>query len=163
VLNKRTGVNASMKNISLENFDSTLNLILPTNQNVEINKTIHVADNKKISQPYWLVYPLKGGTFDVRVQLMIGKAQNDPSFLASFFVTIDGEDFIIKRPVQYKVVDPVKGELYEPIPVLPKVELKFDKDNYVSINNRPVAATLNVKSNIDDVSANYTVEEKVFK
>ena len=161
VLNKRTGVNASMKNISLENFDSTLNLVLPTNQNVEINKTIHVADNKKISQPYWLVYPLKGGTFDVRDQLMIGKAQNDPSFLASFFVTIDGEDFIIKRPVQYKVVDPVKGELYEPIPVLPKVELKFDKDNYVSINNRPVAATLNVKSNIDDVSANYTVEEKV--
>src|SRR5665647_3044110 len=112
VLNKRTGVNASMKNISLENFDSTLNLVLPTNQNVEINKTIHVADNKKISQPYWLVYP-------------------------------------------------VKGELYEPIPVLPKVELKFDKDNYVSINNQPVAATLNVKSNIDDVSANYTVEEKV--
>ena len=163
VLNKRADVNASLKNISVENFDSTFTISLPTNQNVEINKTLSVGEDKKISQPYWLEYPLKGGTFEVKDQLMIGKAQNDPSFEASFFVTIDGEDFIIKRPVQYRVIDPVRGDLYEPIPVLPKVELKYDKENYISINNQPVTSALNIKSNIDDVSANYTIEENVSK
>ena len=163
VLNKRTDVNASLKNISIENFDSTISISLTTNQNVEINKTLAVAQDKKISQPYWLEYPLKGGTFEVRDQMMIGKAQNDPSFEVSFLVTIDGEDFTVKRPVQYRFTDPVKGDMYEPIPVLPKVELKFNKENYISINNQPVTTTLNVKSNIDDVSANYTIEENVSK
>ena len=158
-LNKRTDVNATLKNISIENFDSTISIPLPTNQNVEINKTLAVAQDKPISQPYWLEYPLKGGTFEVRDQMMIGKAQNDPSFEASFLVTIDGEDFIIKRPVQYKFVDPVKGELYEPIPVLPKVELKFNKENYISINNQPVTTSLNVKSNTGNDAGKYSIQE----
>lgn len=159
VLNKRTDVNASLKNIRVENFDSTFTIALPTNQNVEINKTLSVAEDKKISQPYWLVYPLKGGTFEVKDQMMIGKAQNDPSFEASFFVTIDGEDFVIKRPVQYRVIDPVRGDLYEPIPVLPKVELKFDKENYISINNQPVKVALLVKSNTGNDAGKYSIQE----
>jgi LmbE family N-acetylglucosaminyl deacetylase len=147
ILNERKDVHAILKNISIENFDSAFTISLPTNQNVTINKVLPVSADKKISQPYWLDYPLKGGTFEVRDQLMIGKAQNDPSFEASFLVNINGEDFVIKRPVQYRVIDPVKGDLYEPIPVLPKVELSFAKDNFISLNNSPVKVEANIKSN----------------
>lgn len=159
VLNKREDVNASLKNISVENFDSSFTATLPTNQNVNINKTLHVADDKKISQPYWLVYPLNGGIFDVRDQTLIGKAQNDPSFEASFTVNIDGEDFLIKQPVQYRYTDPVKGDTYEPIPVLPKVELKYDKENYISINNQPATVTLFVKSNTGNDAGKYSIQQ----
>ena len=160
VLNKREDINASLKKISVDNFDSTLSITLATNQNVSIAKTLTVADNKKISQPYWLEYPLKGGTFEVHDQLMIGKAQNDPSFEASFLVNIDGEDFIIKRPVQYRVIDAVKGDTYQPIAVLPKIELKYDKENYVSIDDKPVTSTLHVKSNDgEDLVTKYTIEQ----
>jgi LmbE family N-acetylglucosaminyl deacetylase len=159
VLNERTNVNASLKNIKVENFDSTHIATLPTNQNVSINKTLAVANDKQISQPYWLVYPLQGGTFDVRDQTMIGKAQNDPSFEVSFTVNIDGEDFVIKRPVQYKFVDPVRGELYEPIPVLPKIELSFTKDNFISLNGLPVKATIHLKSNLNNSESYKIVQE----
>jgi LmbE family N-acetylglucosaminyl deacetylase len=159
VLNKRVNVNASLKNISVENFDSSFTLPLVTNENVNIDKAINVADNKKISQPYWLEYPLKGGTFEVSDQMMIGKAQNDPSFETSFLVNIDGEDFIIKRPVQYRYIDPVKGDTYEPIPVLPKVELRYDKENYISINNQPTKVTLMIKSNTGSDAGSYSVQE----
>jgi hypothetical protein len=135
---KREDVNASLKNISVENFDSTISTTLLTNQNVNINKILAVADDKKISQPYWLVYPLQGGTFDVRDQTLIGKAWNDPSFQASFTINIDGQDFVVKRPVQYRYIDPVKGDTYQPIPVLPKFQLRYDKENYISINGGPV-------------------------
>lgn len=163
VLNKRENVNASLKNISVENFDSAFTATLPTNQNVSINKTLHIAGDKKISQPYWLVYPLKGGTFDVRDQTLIGKAENAPSFEASFLVNIVGEDFVIKKPVQYRYIDPVKGDTYEPIPVLPKIELKYDKENYISIDNNPVTSMLYVKSNRKDDLSKYTVEENASK
>ena len=147
---KREDVNASLKKISVENFDSSFSTTLPTNQNININKTLVVADDKKISQPYWLVYPLQGGTFDVRDQTLIGKAWNDPSFEAIFTVNIDGEDFVIKRPVQYRYIDPVKGDTYQPIPVLPKIELNYTQDNFISMNGTPVKATMHLKSNAND-------------
>lgn len=155
VLNERKEVHAILKNISIENFDSSFTISLPTNQNVTINKILPIAADKKISQPYWLEYPLKGGTFEVRDQLMIGKAQNDPSFEASILVNIDGEDFVIKRPVQYRVIDPVKGDIYEPIPILPKLELSYDKENYLSINNQPLTVINNVRFNTNAGSTAY--------
>lgn len=159
---KRENVNASLKNISVENFDSSFTATLSTNQNVNINKTLAVADDKKISQPYWLVYPLKGGTFDVRDQTLIGKAENAPSFEASFLVNIDGEDFTIKKPVQYRYIDPVKGDTYEPIPVLPKIELSYTKDNFISLNGAPVKAIIHLKSNLNN-SESYNVVQDYSK
>ncbi len=146
-LNERKAVNVTFKNIKLENFDSAFSIPLPANQNVTIAKTLSVAPDKKISQPYWLEYPLVGGTFEVRDQTMIGKAENDPSFEAIFLVNIAGEDFTIKRAVQYRVIDPVKGDVYQPIPVLPKVELNYTKDNFISLNNSPVKVEAKIKSN----------------
>lgn len=145
--NKRKEANVVVKNIKLENFDTTVNESLGVNNNFTFNRTLPVAADKKISQPYWLEYPKEEGIFDVRDQTLIGKAENDPSFEAVFSVTIEGEDFIIKRPVQYKVVDPAKGELYEPLAVLPRVELNFTKDNFISLNGQTAEVQYQFKKN----------------
>ncbi len=159
-LNEREDVNVTLKNIKIATFDSTFSSVLPVNKNVTINKELPVAGNTKISQPYWLEYPLVGGTFEVRDQLMIGKAENDPSFEARFLVNIAGEDFVIKRPVKYRYIDAVKGDLYEPIPVLPKIEVNYDKENYISINNQPVLSTVHLKSNDGALPLNINVTQK---
>ena len=161
VLNKRTGINAVLKNISIENFDTALSVTLTTNQNLAINKSLLVAD-KPISQPYWLQYPLQGGTFDVRDQFKIGKAENDPSFEVTMLLNIDGEDIVIKRPVQYRVVDPVKGDTYQPIAVLPKMELSYSNDNFISMNGNPVKGRIDFKSNSND-SSGYTIIQQYSK
>jgi len=147
VLNKRQDVNAVWKGIRLNQLDSAFSADLPTNQNVSVTKTLAVADDQPISQPYWLVQPLHGGTFEVSDQSMIGKAWNDPCFEASFLVNIDGQDFVAKRAVQYRYIDPVKGDTYEPIPVLPKVEVRYNKDNFLSVNNKPVVVGSHLKFN----------------
>jgi hypothetical protein len=152
-VNKRSKANASIKNIRLEGFDTSFSVALENNQNITFNKTLPVAENKNISQPYWLQYPLLEGSFDVRDQTLIGKAENDPPFHATFTVSIEGEDFIINRPVQYKVVDPVKGEVYQPVAVLPKVELNYVKENFVSLNGTPVKGLLHFKTNLRDTSS----------
>ena len=146
-LNGRKQINSTLKNITIENFDSAFSIPLAANQNITIVKTLLVADDKKISQPYWLEYPSISGTFDVRDQTLIGKAQNDPSFEVVFILNILGEDFMIKRPVQYRVIDPVKGDTYQPIAVLPKVELNYAKDNFISKNGEPVEVEANIKYN----------------
>lgn len=145
--NKRNNVNAIVKHIKLENFDSSLNVALEANTNFSFNKALPVPSDKKISQPYWLAYPKEEGMFDVRDQLLIGKAESDPSFEAVYTVTIEGEDFIINRPVQYKYVDAAKGELYQPLAVLPKAEFNFTKENNVSLNGSKVKVAVHVKEN----------------
>lgn len=149
-LNARQQTPVILKKIRIGLFDSSFSTPLVSNQNLSINKTFAVAADKKISQPYWLEYPLKGGTFEVRDQLLIGKAENDPAFEAEILVNIAGEDVLIRRPVQYRVIDPVKGDLYQPISVLPKIELNYTRDNYVSLNGSPAKAQLHFKSNLND-------------
>jgi hypothetical protein len=161
-VNKRSKANASIKNIRLEGFDTSFSVALENNQNITFNKTLPVAENKNISQPYWLQYPLLEGSFDVRDQTLIGKAENDPSFAATFTVSIEGIDFIINRPVQYKVVDPVKGEVYQPVAVLPKVELNYVKENFVLLNGSPVKGLLHFKSNLKDTSS-YSINPQYSK
>ena len=147
LLNERKNINATLKHISIEKYDSAFTNSLAANQNFAFALTLPVAGDKKISQPYWLEYPLVGGTFEVRDQQQIGNAENDPSFEVVFVVNLAGQEFTVRRPVQYRVIDPVKGDLYQPIPVLPRVEMNFVKDNFISLNNAAVKVEANIRSN----------------
>ena len=158
-VNKRNAVTATLQKITIAGIDSTINTTIGSNQNIQFTKNITVSSNQKISQPYWLLYPQLPGSFDVRDQTLIGKAENDAAFDATFTIVIEGEKFTIKRPVLYKVVDPAKGELYQPLVVLPKMELNYVKDNFVSLNGRPVQAQIHFKSNIKD-STLYTIKQQ---
>ncbi|MFP5041972.1 PIG-L family deacetylase [Parasediminibacterium sp. JCM 36343] len=149
-LNSHNGLNIALQHIAIGNWDSVVNNPLGNNQNFIINHSLPVAANKKITQPYWLEYPFAGGSFDVRDQTLIGKAENDAPYYVTYAVVIEGETFMIKRPVVYKTVDPAKGELYQPIAIIPKIELSYNKDNFVSINGNPVKAEVHFKSNVKD-------------
>jgi len=129
-VNKRIDVPVSFTRLRFENIDTSLNIIPGVNVNTGFSKTALIPLDKEISQPYWLKYPLKGSMFDVRDQLMIGEAENKPSLAAIFEFKIAGEDISFTKQVLNKFVDPVKGELYQPVPVLPVVEVNFDKENY---------------------------------
>ena len=158
-INNRGNINTTVKQISYDNFDSTLLFPIASNQTMTVSKLFKISADKKISQPYWLENPQTEGAFDVRDQMLIGKAENDPAFEVTFLVNVDGTDFTIHRPVQYKVVDPAKGELYQPVAVLPKVEFNYVKDNYVSLNGNPVAASIHFKTNLHD-SSHYIIHQK---
>jgi LmbE family N-acetylglucosaminyl deacetylase len=162
-INNRSAVDASLKAIELEGFDTSLSIQLTPNENFSFTKTVNLPANKKISQPYWLVYPQLNGTFDVRDQMLIGKAENDPAFLAKFVVNIQGRDFTITRPVQYKFNDALRGDVYQPIPVLPKVELNYVKDNFISLNGNPVQADFYIKSNNPADSSLYRIIQQYSK
>jgi hypothetical protein len=66
------------------------------------------------------------GSFNVKDQQLIGNPQSAPAYEVKFRLTVGGEDMIFTRPVQYKFTDAVKGELYEPLTVLPPATAQFD-------------------------------------
>ena len=128
LVNQRTNLATTLSNIQLwsnQNLvkDTLLQSNLVANQNLQYNLTFTVPGTQPITQPYWLVHPATEGMFVVQDQTLIGKAENDPPFSMQLNYNIAGQSFIKSIPVQFKYLDPTKGEVYQPIVVLPKKEV----------------------------------------
>jgi LmbE family N-acetylglucosaminyl deacetylase len=128
LVNQRSNLNTSLGNMQLLSDqkvikDSLLNIELIANQNQQLNYTFKVPATQSITQPYWLVNPKTEGMFMVQDQTMVGKAENDPPFSILLSYTIEGQLFQKQFPIQYKYVDLTKGDVYQPIVVLPKKEV----------------------------------------
>jgi hypothetical protein len=144
-LNNRKGVKASLKKIEMENMDSAFSTMLQPNTNFSFNKTFYVAENKSLTQPYWLQEPQEKGMFVVTNQTLIGNAETRPAYEVNFTVNIEGTNFIIPKSVQYKYVDPVKGELYQPLQVLPIATIDVDDNEKMVKENDSVGVLTKVR------------------
>lgn len=105
-----------------------------------------VPSSKPISQPYWLASTNPKGAFIVKEQTLIGKAENDAAYKAVFVLNIEGEAFQIEKPVTYKFTDPVKGEIYWPLQVVPKLSLEPEPGVFVSNGKENKTANLHLRS-----------------
>ena len=131
----RAPVEITVNSLSLNKQDTSWNLSLQPGTNYSLTRNISLQ-GLPVSQPYWLVEPMLPGSYNVQNQQLIGEAQNVPSLEAIFEIRLYGESFILRQPVLYKVTDPVKGELYEPLTIVP-VRMAFcDPDLLVFSNNK---------------------------
>ncbi len=128
VLNSRLNTHISVSEISVNGFDTLYRQDLAVNKNYLLQKSIYVPLDKPITQPYWLVEDMSRGSFNVSDQELIGEPQSRPAYEARFHLTVEGEEFVFSRPVQYKYTDAVKGELYQPLSVLPPYTGQFDPE-----------------------------------
>ncbi len=119
-VNNRDGATVTVKNLAIEYFDTTVNIPAGSNKNIGLAIQITVPENKEVTQPYWLAHKMTQGSFNVQDQQLIGKAESEPAFTARFTLNIQGLDLVYTRPLVYKNTDPVKGELYHPVIVMPK-------------------------------------------
>jgi LmbE family N-acetylglucosaminyl deacetylase len=142
LLNNRLGANAVVRDIHTDIFDTTLNQVLDKNKNTSFSKTCFIPVSKNITQPYWLENKMEQGYFNVTDQRKIGQADIDSAYIVNISVMIEGEEFNFLRPVRYKYTDPVKGEIYQPLTVVPSLTfgeiapfyLKNNKDAIMDVS-----------------------------
>lgn len=130
--NNRLGSDIILEQVTVDEFDSSMVRRLDKNKNVSFSKTLAVPANKPITQPYWLAKKMQEGYFDVTNQLLIGDPDVHASYNVFIQLNIFGQSYRMMRPVKYKFTDPVKGELYQPLVVVPPVLL--EPDNRVKIS-----------------------------
>lgn len=119
LVNNRNGAPLKWQRLVLDGLDTALNVTLAPNRNTAFQKSIYVGTEKAVSQPYWLREKMKEGMFTVREQELIGQPDITPAYTARFDVEVEGLTFSYKLPVQYKYTDPVKGEVIQPVFVVP--------------------------------------------
>ncbi|MDQ2718800.1 MAG: PIG-L family deacetylase [Bacteroidota bacterium] len=132
----RAGMHVSITSVKIKKSDFNLNDELPMNENIFHSLSVLIPSSAKISQPYWLEKPMGKGTYTVTDQTLIGKPQNDPES-AEVTINMDGQNIVYEIPIQYKSNDPVKGEEYQPLFIIPKLEIKSNPEMALSINKKP--------------------------
>jgi len=145
LFNQRSNANSVLQLVQLPSKDSVMNKPLVNNQNIEFTYALKVPEDMELSQPYWLKNSKKEGMFVVKDQLLIGKSENDPAFEGTVKVEIEKQVFSFKIPVEYKYTDPTKGDVYQPIAVVPDIEMKYNKEVYLVAPGDSVTLTYQTK------------------
>ncbi len=142
LINQRAAVTTNLMHIDFpDQSDTSFEKPLLPNQNFQLDFPLKVPTNIPFSQPYWLVNPKTEGMFVVKDQQLIGKAENDPAFVLRINLRIEKEWFIFQLPIQYKYTDPTKGDVYQPLVIVPNTQIKYDKEVTVLRDNKHATIT----------------------
>ena len=157
----RLGAGISSAFVKINNNNRVLKLASP-NENTIYTETIEIPVNTgalDITQPYWLVEKMNKGSFNVSDQQKIGKPENEQMF-CEFLLTIEGKELSFRRPVQYKFTDPVKGEIYQQVCLVPAVTIAPKTSLFIGNTNKPkmseVELTAFRKATVDVPFMNYS-------
>ncbi|WP_321476705.1 PIG-L family deacetylase [uncultured Paludibaculum sp.] len=86
-----------------------------------------VPENEPLTQPLQLREPKSGNLYTISDQRKIGLAEDEPVLTAVFRVKVEGETIEIRRPVENRYVDHVRGELSRPFVIVPPVSLRVSE------------------------------------
>ncbi|WP_207426277.1 PIG-L family deacetylase [Pedobacter sp. SYSU D00535] len=118
-------------------------------------KTVSVKVFKKdvqYSHPYWLRQDHPIGIYQVANQQEIGLPEAQPAYQAAFALRVGKETLHVLRPVIYKYVDQVRGEVYKPLVIAPDVTATLPEKAYLFQNGKAKAIKVELKSFRDTVS-----------
>ncbi len=153
---KRSKVPVQISNMYGMSFDTTFtNVLLPDFEPLKL-KLKQVRMMNDISSPYWLYKRGKVGVFEFGdiPEYRQNEPENIPSQLKVTIKIGSPEKnckFVLPMPITYKMVDPVKGELYHPLEVVPSLSLKFQESIILLSGNKPVTTQVWLEANGKEV------------
>jgi LmbE family N-acetylglucosaminyl deacetylase len=122
-------------------------LVLVRNRPNHYTFGMQLPASQPYSQPYWLDQPADGSFYAVPDPREIGNPENRPVLEVHFHLRVNTTAIEITRPVEYRYVDRVYGELIRPVAVVPPVALDFGGQSMVFPDGKPRRIEVPVKAN----------------
>jgi LmbE family N-acetylglucosaminyl deacetylase len=107
------------------NLDTNTNFTLLPNQLFTVKKKIMVPNSIADNNPYWLNAPVVDNKFVVADRNLIGLPKAPNLLQIQFEISILGTNFMITKDVLHKYTDPVRGEVYRPLEILPVATIQL--------------------------------------
>ena len=136
------------------NSDTSLNKVPGYNELLNTEKTVTIPATTPYSNPYWLDQKSQKGIFNVSDPTLIGSPENKPSISIGFVFSYGKQSFTFNRPVVFKWVDPVNGEQYRTLEIVPPVTLNMNRNVFVFPGKEPKQIQVLLKSGMENVSGN---------
>ncbi len=110
---------------------------LAANQPIQLEQVLRIAADAPLSIPYWLAQPPAAGTFRAENPALIGLPENPPSLSAEFVLGSGQYSFTVPRSIGYKWTDPVEGERYRPVRIVPRLMVNPELGLLVFPDDKP--------------------------
>ena len=111
--------------------------------NTALNRSLNYLLKDDLSSPYWLLKKGSLGTFRIEDKELIGAPETPPLQL-EVEVNIDGTPIHFMETVNYRINDPVRGEVVTPFYTLPALSINFDKAVHLHANDSAQQVRLEV-------------------
>jgi len=164
IVNNRLGI--PLENIKVNLFDNNILSIdsCKYNNTIQISKSLLIPKWVKVSQPYWLREKMSAGSFETQNKYDLLKSENEPAIEFSVDFKLKGDLIIkIKKPLVYKNTDPVNGEKYQPVSIVPSLIIHPEKSLLInSIKSVSVKVTANRDIEISSIKLNNNLLNMVY-
>lgn len=140
VLSRLSG-DFKLERVRVHLTDSVTSLSLNANKPVVLTAALQIPYDAPYSNPFWLDNPVLGGLFNVPSKEMAHKPWNDDFLNVTFTLTHMGDEISYTVPVNYKWTDPVRGEIYRPLEILPKLSATPVGDLMLFTSHEPQTAS----------------------
>lgn len=132
--------------------DTLPNRPLSYNVPFQVGATIWIPTDVPYTQPYWLREPALVGSYRVSDQRLIGLPENPPALSVGVTLVFEKDRIEFSIPVRYHWVDPVEGELYRPLEIVPPVAVNLSEKVYVFPDAAGKSVSATVRANIPHAS-----------
>ncbi len=139
--NDQVKLNSIDDHHNIQRFDG--GKVIPTNTVQTINGTT-IAD--KYTQPYWLESPHPIGIYTINDPLKVGNPENLDLPSVTYEFSIAGKPITYERRLYYKYVDPVRGEVYQPLEIGPPVAADITNKNYIFNTQQPQSVQVKLQA-----------------
>ncbi|MEW6364060.1 MAG: PIG-L family deacetylase [Acidobacteriota bacterium] len=116
---------------------------------------IQIPSDLPYTHPFWL----NGAAAPASAYFpdYAGRASNPPAFVAKFFLLVDGHEITYERPVLYRWTDPVEGERYREIAVVPKITVNLEAQALIFPRPTERAFRLAARANAENASGSIVI------
>lgn len=145
-------------NSFLENEEDFVSIDLKNNTLFNNSLTLKVPDNVNYTSPYWLKEKGTVGMYRVDEQQNIGIPDVLRQAKVVFEIEINGVTIPFERYIVYKYNDDVKGEVYQPLDVIPVVTSAITEKVYVFNSSKSQTVTVKIKAGKENVNGKIELE-----
>lgn len=135
-----------------KNIDLKFNI--PSSESI----TLQLTDDFKYTNPYWLNEQGTIGMYRVDEQQNIGIPDVLRQVMVGFWIIINDVEIGFERNVIYKYNDDVKGEVYQPLDIVPIVTSAIAEKVYIFNNDKDKTVTVKVSAGKDGIKGNIKLE-----
>ena len=132
--------------------DSTWNARLQNNILLRSNFSVQIPKDMAYTQPYWLMNNTETGSYSVADQRLIAQPENAPALSVTVVLSSPDARLEVSVPVRYRSVDPVEGEVYRPLEIVPPVAINVLETVHVFPDNNEKKIEVNLKSGAANVA-----------
>ncbi|GGZ50529.1 PIG-L family deacetylase [Mesonia mobilis] len=156
----RSSAKIQLEKITFSNLKEEVQINSTLTNNEPFYKSISakIPSSINYTNPYWLNAPSSLGMYTVEDESLIGLPETPAPIQAEFVLKIDGKNISFTRDLVYKTNDPVDGEVFEPLAIVPEVSVALENSTLIFKDNQPKPVNVKVTAYKDDLNGKLSLD-----